>query len=79
MRLTVNGDGVEIIENTSVSVLLKLRRVKMPEMVSVELNGKILDRGNFDTTILNEGDKVEFLYFMGGGAVCPSKGDCRRL
>ena len=39
----------------------------MPEMVSVELNGDILDRGIFETTILKEDDKVEFLYFMGEG------------
>jgi sulfur carrier protein len=39
----------------------------MPDMVSVELNGKILKRSDFETTALNEGDKVEFLYFMGGG------------
>ena len=39
----------------------------MPEMVSVELNGDILDRDAFDTTNLKEDDEVEFLYFMGGG------------
>ena len=40
----------------------------MPEMVSVEINGQILRRPEFDTTALKEGDKVEFLYFMGGGS-----------
>ena len=39
----------------------------MPEMVSVELNGQILKRAEFEQRILEEGDKVEFLYFMGGG------------
>jgi sulfur carrier protein len=39
----------------------------MPEMVSVELNGQILRRTEFDATILKDDDKVEFLYFMGGG------------
>ena len=39
----------------------------MPEMVSVELNGDILDRDAFATTQLSNDDEVEFLYFMGGG------------
>jgi sulfur carrier protein len=50
-----------------VSQILTEQDVKMPEMVSVELNGKILKRSEFESTTLNEGDKVEFLYFMGGG------------
>ncbi len=68
MNIRVNGDTKEIENEVSISALLTIAEVKMPEMVSVELNGDILDRGNFDTTILKEDDKVEFLYFMGGGA-----------
>lgn len=67
MKITVNGEAAEIGENTSVSDLLTLRKVRMPDMVSVELNGRILDRKTFADTVLKEGDKVEFLYFMGGG------------
>jgi sulfur carrier protein len=37
-------------------------------MVSVELNGEILERTLFGTTLLKDGDRVEFLYFMGGGS-----------
>ena len=40
----------------------------MPEMVSVEYNGEILDREAFETTVINDGDAIEFLYFMGGGS-----------
>ncbi|MHC4159408.1 MAG: sulfur carrier protein ThiS, partial [Planctomycetota bacterium] len=46
--------------------LLVEEQVKTPEMVSVELNGKILKRSEFDT-ILKDGDKVEFLFFAAGG------------
>jgi sulfur carrier protein len=41
--------------------------VPQAEYVTVELNGEILLRGDFDTTQVREGDGVEFLYFMGGG------------
>jgi sulfur carrier protein len=33
----------------------------------VELNGDILDRPTFDSTLVKSGDTLEFLYFMGGG------------
>jgi sulfur carrier protein len=38
-------------------------------MVSVEVNGRILRRSEYEETTLKEDDKVEFLYFMGGGNV----------
>jgi sulfur carrier protein len=47
--------------------LLADQKVKMPDMVSVELNGDILDRSSFESTTIKDGDKMEFLYFMGGG------------
>lgn len=69
MKLIVNGEESNLGDGLTVSQLLVEKEVKMPEMVSVELNGQILKRTEFDNTTLNEGDKVEFLYFMGGGNV----------
>ena len=68
MKLQINGEA-ETIEKESITIsdLLAYKEVKMPEMVSVELNGDILDREAFDTTNLKDDDQVEFLYFMGGG------------
>ena len=37
-------------------------------MVSVQLNEEFVDRDDFGTTILKEGDVIDFLYFMGGGS-----------
>ena len=67
MNVTVNGEQAEVSDAMTVSELLTDRDVKMPEMVSVELNGKILKRPEFDSYTLADGDSVEFLYFMGGG------------
>ena len=47
--------------------LLRELRVQTPEYVSVELNGQILDRQQFASQVVAEGDTVEFLYYMGGG------------
>ena len=69
MNITINGEKTTLEKNElTISDLLLLKDVKMPEMVSVEYNGEILDRDKFPTTQLKEGDDIEFLYFMGGGA-----------
>ena len=69
MKLTINGKETELAapDGISVTELLAEKKVKMPDMVTVELNGRILERSAFETTRLEEGDRVEFLYFMGGG------------
>ncbi len=68
MKVKINGeDKIVEKENITMSDLLVLESVKMPEMVSVEYNGDILDRSLFATTEIKENDTIEFLYFMGGG------------
>ena len=67
MKITVNGEETEIANEISVAELLTVRAVKMPDTVTVELNGSILARNSFDATIVRESDTIEFLYFMGGG------------
>lgn len=70
MTFAVNGrmDSAEAAR-LSVVELLELKDVEMPHMVSVQLNGDILDRSAFESTFVTNGDEVEFLYFMGGGAL----------
>ena len=41
--------------------------METPQYVTVSVNEEFIDAGAFDTTVLKEGDEVEFLYFMGGG------------
>jgi sulfur carrier protein len=67
MQITVNGKMFETEKKLSVIDLLIEKKVKSPEMVSVELNNKIIHQDDFSNTELKENDRVEFLYFMGGG------------
>jgi len=67
MKLIVNGEQSNSDESLTVSRLLVEQKVKMPEMLLVELNGQILRRPEFESRALKDGDKVELLYFMGGG------------
>ena len=69
MKTIINGKEEELADQEiSITYLLKLKKVKMPEMVSVELNGEFLDRDKFDTIYVKEDDKIEFVYYMGGGS-----------
>ncbi|TAK02949.1 MAG: sulfur carrier protein ThiS, partial [Candidatus Manganitrophaceae bacterium] len=47
--------------------LLKAKNIE-PQMVTVELNSKMIDRSSLNNTRIHEGDEVEFLFFMGGGS-----------
>ena len=67
MKLVINGKDKDFNGDLTIIQLLTQENVKMPEMVSIELNGEILRRSEFEKTALKDGDNVEFLYFMGGG------------
>lgn len=69
MTLTINGKETALPVNQSRTIdsLLEELDVSQRMYVTVELNGEILDRPAYETTPVNEGDVIEFLYFMGGG------------
>jgi len=66
-KISVNGKAQEVETPISISELIKLNNVAQPEMVSIQLNGQFVNREDFDTTQVTDGDEVDFLYFMGGG------------
>ena len=69
MKIKINGNHEEIEGKPNITELLVIKNVEMPDMVSVEHNGNILKRSDFEAVRLNENDSIEFLYFMGGGAI----------
>lgn len=69
MKLKINGENKNFEGVLTVNELLKSENVEMPDMVTVQLNGEFLERDTFATLTLNDGDEVDFLYFMGGGAI----------
>ena len=68
-QFKVNGKDQELNENLTISDLIKLNKVAQPDMVSIQLNGSFVLRENYESTNLNEGDEIDFLYFMGGGCL----------
>jgi sulfur carrier protein len=67
MKIKVNGASQEIETGLNVAGLLVRNKVEQPDMVSVQLNGEFVPRDRFAATVFQEGDEVDFLYFMGGG------------
>lgn len=70
MAITIylNGKKEEIQEGINVSKLLALKNIR-PEVVTVELNNKIIKREDYDKIPLQPNDKLEFVYYMGGGII----------
>lgn len=67
MQIIVNGESQEQSHPLTVTSLLESLNLRSKQ-VAVEVNLKILDRSDFDTWNLQEGDKVEILSFIGGGS-----------
>jgi sulfur carrier protein len=66
-KVIVNDEEQEVTLPLSLSGLISLNNVLQPDMVSVQINGEFIQREDFGTTAISEGDQIDFLYFMGGG------------
>ena len=80
MTVVVNGEETQVAEGTSVDRVIEGLGLK-PERVAVELNHRIVRRSQWTSTTLSEGDRVEIVHFVGGGAVskCLRSGHTGRL
>ena len=72
MKITVAGEKKEVADGITVAALIEQENVETPQYVTVSVNEEFLESGTFESTVLKEGDEVEFLYFMGGGAIVAS-------
>ncbi len=68
MVITVGGNKKEVEDGLTVAKLIELENVETPEYVTVSVNEEFIDQEDFETHALKDGDEIEFLYFMGGGA-----------
>src|SRR3990167_7012268 len=67
MIILLNGKKEEIKEGANISSLLEAKKIR-PEVVTVELNERVLDKGEYKATALKANDRLEFVYYMGGGS-----------
>lgn len=66
-KIIVNGEEQEVQLPLNLTELIKQNNVQQPDMVSVQVNYDFVERRDWDTLQIKEGDTVDFLYFMGGG------------
>jgi sulfur carrier protein len=67
MRITVNGKGMEVSDGLSVEALLAELGVPR-QYTAVAVNRDITPKSTYGCTHLTEGDRVEIVRPMGGGA-----------
>ena len=68
MHIQVNGESRQVRAEINVTGLLQDLQLNV-ERVAVEINLEILDRRDFDARILEEGDRIEIMSFIGGGTL----------
>ena len=66
IHVTVNGEDHRVSAGETVARLLE--RLELPaQRVAVEHNRDILPRDRFPEVVLQEGDRLEIVHFVGGG------------
>lgn len=66
MAIRVNGEDRRVAPGTTVAALLDELELH-PGLIVVEHNRKILDRSAYGDRVLEEGDRLELVHFVGGG------------
>ena len=66
MTIRVNGEPLEVAGPLTISALLADLKID-PRIVAVEHNLTIIKRARYDAVMVNEGDEVELVRFVGGG------------
>ena len=66
MKISVNGQPREVPEGATVMALLESLELK-PKATVVQRNDDIVDRVDYASTRLAEGDVLELVRFVGGG------------
>jgi len=65
-KIQLNGNSYEINNGTNLNELLNKLKIQKNK-VAIEVNGEIVEKNKYPNLILNKGDKVEIVQFIGGG------------
>jgi thiamine biosynthesis protein ThiS len=66
VTITLNGDPFDVAGPLTVSDLLVRLEIDA-RRVAVEYNLDVLKRAAFETTLVQDGDSIEIVNFVGGG------------
>lgn len=66
MEIFLNGERREVPEQINLNALLD--HFALPKQrVAVELNAGVIRRQDWESTLLNNSDRIEVIHFVGGG------------
>lgn len=67
MRVQINGEQQELSDGLKLSELIAQLKLA-PERLAVERNREVVRRAHWAETLLADGDQIEIVHFVGGGA-----------
>ena len=67
VEIVLNGESRKLRAGTTVAGLIKDLGL-VPERLAVEYNLHILKKKHWEETALAQGDRIEIVHFVGGGA-----------
>ena len=68
MKLKVNGKEETVEADTARLTDYLASKGIRPETVAVEVNLTVIEKSRYADTLLREGDEIEIVRFVGGGA-----------
>lgn len=66
MEVLINGKKESLEDGMDILGLLNKKKIR-PEMVAIELNDQVIHRNQYPEITLKDSDRLEFIYYMGGG------------
>ena len=68
IQILTEKNKKEVKDDLKLTELFELEQVETPQYVTVSINEEFVPSEQVESTVLKDGDNVEFLYFMGGGS-----------
>ena len=65
-KIQLNGRSYQISDGMNLNELLNNLKIEKNK-VAIEVNGEIIEKNKYSNLILDKGDKVEIVHFIGGG------------
>ena len=66
MEIQLNGEILNVRARSTLADLVR-ELALAPARVAIELNQMVVRRADWAETVLNEGDRIEIVHFVGGG------------
>ena len=68
VNIHLNGESREFPDGMTVEALIAVLALE-PTRVAIEINRDVVRRNQWPSTTLHDGDQVEIVHFVGGGAI----------